>query len=63
MSRKPTHDADPELEAIRELGLLAHQHRKASRSIGVSSGTMSAIWIVLGTILVVALVALALAMR
>ena len=36
---------------------------QALDAIGVSSGTMSAIWIVLGTILVAALVALAPAMR
>lgn len=63
MNQTPKHEDDPELEDIRNLGLLAHQHRKAARTLGVSSKTMGVIWIVPGVILIIIFVALALAMR
>ncbi|MGU3327010.1 hypothetical protein ACLBXB_08725 [Methylobacterium mesophilicum] len=63
MTKAPQRETDPELEDIRQLGLLAHQHRKAARTLGVSSGAMGAIWIISGVLVIVVLVSLALAMR
>ncbi|MCJ2064263.1 hypothetical protein MKK63_16290 [Methylobacterium sp. J-088] len=63
MNQTPKRETDPELEDIRQLGLLAHQHRQAARTLGVSRGTMSIIWIVLGGILIAVLIGLALALH
>ncbi|MCE4224967.1 hypothetical protein HCU64_14485 [Methylobacterium sp. C25] len=63
MSHPPHRDPDPELEDIRELGLIERQHRQAARALGVSRGTMGVIWLVPLAIFVIVLVALFLSMR
>lgn len=63
MINAPNHDPAPELEDIRQLGLIAHQHRKAARKLGVSHGTMAVIWLLVVAVLVAALVGLFLATR
>ncbi|MDP4026275.1 hypothetical protein Q8W71_26975 [Methylobacterium sp. NEAU 140] len=63
MSDSNHRDPDPELEDIRQLGLIEHQHRKAARKLGVSHGTMAAIWLLIVAVLVVVLVGLFLAAR
>jgi len=56
MNRPPPHDPDPELEAIRELGVLERHHHKAARALGVSHRTMGLVWLILAAILGVLLV-------
>lgn len=63
MAHPPHRDPDPELEDIRELGLIERQHRQAARALGVSRGAMGMVWLVPLAIFVIALVALFLAMR
>lgn len=59
----PQHEPDPDLEDIRELGLIERQHRRAARALGVSHEAVRLVWLIPAAILVVALVALFLAMR
>ncbi|MRI55271.1 hypothetical protein D8770_15060 [Methylobacterium sp. DB1607] len=63
MAHPPHRDPAPELEDIRELGLIERQHRKAARTLGVSRGAMGVFWLVPLAIFVIALVALFFAVR